>query len=297
MIDLHTHTVYSDGADTPEQVLDRAQALHLSTLAITDHNTIKAYEDPAMEHLHDHFKGALIPGVEITCMFEGGVVEVLGYGFDRKKMQEELSKYVLSFHDKQMEEYRLILEAYRKAGAILDESQIHFDPDHESSRRAILRELNRHVENRALFLNSEDAGSSRGFTRGEVYNPQSPLYVDEASLYPSVPQAVKMIHDAGGIAFLAHLYEYANADELFGRMEDIVKETKLDGLECRHNCFSPEDARRLEAFCDTHHLLKSGGSDYHGSRKPHVIMGNPPGMQIDESFLQDWPKRILDQAL
>lgn len=297
MIDLHTHTFHSDGADSPARVLELAQDLRLEGLAITDHNTISAYNEPIFNELHKHFAGFVMPGIEITCMFEGEVVEVLGYGFDRKILQRELDQHVLSFRDKQNKEYELILKALDQAKAVYDRSAVRFNPDQESARKAVWKELLKHPENDALFLHPESRDSSRNFTRKEIYNPESPLYVDEASLYPTVSEAVEMIHKAGGIAFLAHLYEYANADELFERMDDIVTENRLDGLECRHHCFKPEDTERLEAYCKSRHLLKSGGSDYHGSRKPGVILGNIPEMQVPRSYIDEWPERIQKAVL
>lgn len=294
MIDLHTHTYCSDGADSPLTVCTKADDLHLYLHSITDHNTVDAYYDPQLQKHLQQPHTPLLNGIEITCMFEGEVVEVLGYGFDLDAMQKLLDQHVLKFADKQNKEYALILKALDQAGAVYEQDQITFDPDKESARKSVWKELLRHPENDSLFSSPESRKTSRAFTRKEIYNPESPLYVDEQSLYPTVKEAVSIIHESEGIAFLAHLYEYANAADLFSRMEDIVKETGLDGLECRHNCFKPEDTARLETFCDAHHLLKSGGSDYHGARKPNVIMGNIPEMQVPDSYISQWPARILD---
>lgn len=297
MIDLHCHTVYSDGSDTPAALIQKAEKIGLTVLSITDHNAIGAYEDPGFREALDSFHGILIPGIEVTCMFEGEVVEVLGYGYDLEKMKKILPDHVLTFEDKQKKEYDLILQAMRKAGARLDPEKIVYDPKKESSRKAFLNELNRHSENASLFLDPESRTRSRIFTRKEIYNPESPLYVDEQSLYPAVKEAADMIHEAGGIALLAHLYEYASADLLYQRMEELIRDNHLDGLECRHSCFTREQAERLETFCDTHSLLKSGGSDYHGLRKPDVILGNKADMLVPESFIDSWPEKIRKDAM
>ena len=145
MIDLHTHTCCSDGADSVETLLRRAEERKLSVLSITDHNTVAAYRGRGILE----YSGTLIPGVEITCMYQGEVVEVLGYGYRLEDMEAELSRHVLTFEEKQKREFELICAAFRRAGAVFDPAEISFDPTKESSRKAFLRHLNQFPE---LFL-------------------------------------------------------------------------------------------------------------------------------------------------
>lgn len=293
MIDIHTHTVYSDGADTPEQLLRHAAELGLTHLSITDHNSVGAYRDPAMAHWRDLFPGTLIRGIEITCMLEGEIVEVLGYGFDLEKLESLLPHLVLPFREKQLREAQLIAAAFDRAGVIYDKNAVTFDPDRESSRKAFLRELKKEPANLKLLSDPRSAEKSSAFTRQEIYNPQSPLYVDESSLYPTVEGAAKAIHDCGGIALMAHLYIYAHAQDFRARLPEILEEKVLDGMECAHSEFSPEQIADLEEFCRRRGLLMSGGSDYHGSRKPGLALGRGYGrLSVRESYLEPWPEKI-----
>lgn len=293
MIDIHTHTVYSDGADTPEQVLRHAAELGLTHLSITDHNSVGAYRDPVMGHWRDLFPGTLIRGIEITCMLEGEIVEVLGYGFDLEKLEALLPHLVLPFREKQLREAELIAAAFDRAGVVYDRTAVTFDPDRESSRKAFLRELVKEPANLKLLDHPRSAEKSSVFTRQEIYNPQSPLYVDESSLYPTVEGAVKAIHDCGGIALMAHLYIYAHAQDFRARLPEILEEKGLDGMECAHSEFTLDQIVDLETFCQSRGLLMSGGSDYHGSRKPGLALGCGYGhLSVRESYLDAWPERI-----
>lgn len=288
MIDLHTHTCCSDGADLPETLLEKALAAGLTLLSITDHNTVAAYRSQAAAH----YPGKLIPGVEITCMYQGEVVEVLGYGFDLEAMESELACHVLTSEEKQLREFDLVCAAFEQAGAVFDRNQVIFDPRKESCRKAFLNHLKTHASNRRLFSCDQSWENSRAFTRLEIYNPDSLLYVDEAPLYPSVGTAVKMIHRSGGIAFLAHLYIYAHAKEFREQLDSIVKTFGLDGIECAHSAFTPEQTEDLNHFCLEHKLLRSGGSDYHGSRKPEISLGIGRGeMRVAEEYLDGWGVR------
>ena len=298
MIDIHTHTVYSDGADTPEELLRHAAQAGLTHLSITDHNSVSAYRDPVMDHWRDLLPGTLIRGVEITCMYEGEIVEVLGYGYALDKLEALLPQLVLPFREKQLREAELIAAAFGRAGVVYDKANITFDPDRGSSRKAFLQELVKTPENLRLLSDPRSAEKSSVFTRQEIYNPASPLYVDESSLYPTLKDGAEAIHACGGIALLAHLYIYAHAPQFRARLRSIVDENALDGLECAHSEFTLEQMVDLENFCRGEGLLMSGGSDYHGARKPDIGLGTGRGqLAVRESCLDAWPERIKNTFL
>ena len=290
MIDLHTHTCHSDGADTVEYLIEQANKRPLEVLSITDHNSVAAYREEAIRR----FNGSMIRGVEITCMFEGEVVEVLGYGFDQGRMEEELANHVLPFREKQIREYELLCQAFSRTGLSFDKVKVVFDPEKESCRKAFLKELVKDPSNRRFFCSKESWERSKDFTRKEIYNPESLLYVDESPLYPDLKTGVEMIHRSGGIAFLAHLYIYAHCDIFRGKLGEIVRDMHLDGIECAHSAFTFTQIRDLEHFCDENRLLKSGGSDYHGVRKPDVAIGTGKGqLSVPKTYLDSWPACVL----
>ena len=293
MIDLHTHTLYSDGTDSVKDLLVKADTLGIRCLSITDHNTVDAYFDSAMDHWHDLFSGTLVPGVEITCMYEGEIVEVLGYGFDLAKMKHSLANLVLPGREKQIREKKLIENVFNRVGVHYNPEKISFDPNHESSRKCFWSELIQDPANLRLLTDPESAKKSSIFTRHEIYNPDSTLYVDESSLYPTICAASQAIHSCGGIALLAHLYEYAHADEFRLRLLSILKDNGLDGAECAHSCFRPEQIADMESFCAENALLRSGGSDYHGSRKVNISLGTGSGLlKIPEAYMNNWPASL-----
>lgn len=209
MVDMHTHTTYSDGTYTPEELLKEAQRKGLTVISIADHNTVNAYDDLKNGDIRSNFKGMIIPGVEITTSYHGETIEVLGYGFDLAMMQDLLKENVLTFEQKQIKECDLIKKTYQKKGIIFDEKNINFNPKKESSREAFLLEIKRHRANDCFFLENSSKQTVSLFTRNEVYNPKSPLYVDETSMFPSLEQTIAMIHKSGGYAFLAHTFAYS----------------------------------------------------------------------------------------
>ncbi len=172
----------------------------------------------------------------------------------------------------------------------------HLNDFHHIHQNIDLR-LNGVDQDEGFFKNDETWSVSRAFARQEVYNPQSMLYVDEAPLYPTVREAVDMVHRCGGMAVLAHMYEYAQSAKLRQRLDEVCAETGLDGLECAHSSFTPEQIQGLEAFCDARGFMKSGGSDYHGARKPGIELGTGRGqLHIKEEYLSSWKKVTYLQA-
>lgn len=291
MIDIHTHTKYSDGSSTVKELLEEAQIKELTLLSITDHNTIDAYRELSDPETRNLFKGKIIPGIEITTTYNKEIIEILGYGFDLNKMNQFLKENVLTFEEKQLKEYDLIKKQYKKIGVIFDASAIKFDPKKESCRESLLNEIKKYKENEKFFL-YKDSPTLANFTRKEIYNPKSPLYVDESSLFPSFEKTIEMIHDSDGLAFLAHVYAYSPniSDELL----NIIKNYNLDGLECFYTTFTEEQSKYLTELCHERNMYLSGGSDFHGTRKTNHNLGTGnQNLNIPEDIVKEWINHYL----
>lgn len=290
MIDIHTHTTYSDGTLTPVELLEAAHQKKLTIISITDHNTIGAYEELKNPNIREKFEGMIIPGIEITTTYHGETIEVLGYNFNLDMMSELLKESVLTFEEKQIQEYNLIKKQYQKIGVIFDEENIEFNPKKESCRVSFWKEIKSHPENNCLFLEEKSKEETSSFTRNEIYNPKSPLYVDESSLFPSLEKAIAMIHESGGLAFLAHTFAYS--PNIANSLLDILDNYKLDGLECFYTTFTEEQSNYLVSLCKEKELYMSGGSDFHGTRKINHNLGTGRGnLQIEEKIIEPWVKQ------
>ena len=287
MIDLHSHTTYSDGIFTVKELLKEAEKLGLSMLSITDHNTVQAYSELKNSDIRNLFSGDIISGVEITATYKGEVVEVLGYGFDIKTMQKFLDSSVLTFEEKQLKEYELIKNQYKQIGVVFDVNQIIFQPKKENCRAAFYHEISKYPENDKFFLDKASIETINDFSRNEVYNPESPLYVDESSLFLSLEKAIDIIHQSGCVAFLAHTYAYS--PNIANELLHIINHYNLDGLECFYTTFNEEQSDYLVQLCEENHMFMSGGSDFHGTRKQNHDLGTGHGnLYINETIVQNW---------
>lgn len=287
MIDLHTHTKHSDGSSTTEELLKEAEKAGLKILSITDHNSIAAYNDLKDYGTRTLFKGKIITGVELNTIYKGEIIEILGYNFDIKKMQELLNKNFLTFEQTQLKEFELIKKQYRKIGVLFDEANIIFDPKIESSRISFVKEIKKYRENDKFFLFEESLKTDTGFTRNEIFNPKSPLYVDMTSLFPSLEKTIDIIHEANGFAFLAHVYAYS--PNISKDLINIIRNYDLDGIECFYTTFTKEQSHYLVDLCLERNMYMCGGSDYHGTRKKnHNIGTGNNNLNIDETIIKSW---------
>ena len=130
--------------------------------------------------------------------------------------------------------------------------------------------------------------SFSNFYRKGLTNPKSKLFINHAEFKPSIKEIVKLIHENGGIAFLAHPYQY-KFDDTEEFLDKIYNEVALDGVECFYTTFSEEQTNYLLDFAKKRNLLISGGSDYHGTRKEnHNLSVGRGNLKISKDIINDY---------
>lgn len=92
MIDLHIHTTYSDGSYTISEILKEAQSKKISTISITDHNTISAYNELENNEIRSLYKGNIINGCELLTSYNAELIDILAYNFNLQLMQKYLNQ-------------------------------------------------------------------------------------------------------------------------------------------------------------------------------------------------------------
>lgn len=289
MIDLHMHTTCSDGFDTPDELLQKAQEIGLECISITDHNHCLAYK----EMNRDIFKGTIINGCEMATSFEGNIIEILGYGVNTDIINNWFKDF---YSDERLAENEAIL--FERIMKICNNLGLQYTKglklekiEKGISKKTIYNDIIKYEEN-TLKLPEGILNTYRDFFRKGLSNPKSPLFADEASLYPSLKETIDLIKSAGGMTFLAHLFEYKVADS-FGFLNRLLKEARLDGLECYHSSFTDDEIQRMISFATENHYYISGGSDYHG-KKNNVALGKGKGnLNIKKDVILSW----MDLAL
>lgn len=271
MVDLHMHTKNSDGTDTTEEILKKCEDLKLDLISITDHDTCKSYDDMKNIKVQKIFKGRIITGCEFTTSYNGRVIEILGYDVDPDVINAWMKKYYTPQKKLAKRRYMAnkILPILKKKGLEINKNEIDFTA--AACDREIFNLLARDRKKVENVLGPHLMESVKNFFRDGISNPESDLYVDITMFTPEVEGVLAVINKAGGKSFLAHPYQYA-FNNTFEFLNEFFEKYKLDGVEAFHSSFSLEQMNKLYNWAKEKGLLVSGGSDYHGTKKPEISL-------------------------
>ena len=250
--DLHLHTRFSDGTETPERVVELARAQGLSTIAITDHDNIEALTlaTPIARRLGLE----LVPGIEMSASFEGVEVHLLGYRFDLAN--PALLRHLATQQARRITRVREMVERLARVGVTIDAQEVLALAGEGTVGRP-------HVA-RILLKHGYVGTLAEAFDR--FIGTEGPGFIPGSTVLPEV--IIRLVREAGGVPVLAHPV-FLKRDEL---IETFVRQG-LAGLEVYHSSHTPDLVRRYHAIADRLHLLKTGGSDYHGDAKEGAPIG------------------------
>lgn len=271
-IDLHTHSTESDGTMTPQELMHHANEVGLSAIALTDHDSIQgiAKARPVAESLGLE----LVPGVELSTDYEGQEIHILGYYIDEKNPEflAMLSEFV-DGRDKRNEKMTALL---RKEGFDITMEKLYAENPNSVITRAHF----------ARYLVEHGFVKDRETVFSKYLGDKCRCYVPREKITPF--QAVKLIRLGGGLAFFAHpVLCHMNHDRLRQFISDL-KDAGLVGIEAIYSMNTPGDEANMLKFAREFDLLVSGGSDFHGSNKPHIRLGSGKGnLSIPYDILAD----------
>ena len=268
-IDLHIHTTASDGTCTPEEVVREAKRLGLGAVAITDHDTAAGYLRAAAEG--EKLGLEVVPGIEISTKY-GRAVHILGYYID---VASPALQEVLDWIVRDRDERNVKMCALMQADGI--------DITYE-----YMRERFGEVIGRPHFA---EILIERGLARD--MNDAFDRYVEKGRKYYqgrsflSIERSIELIRAAGGTAVLAHPFQYRLDDAGLRELIEHCMASGLEGMECRYSGYDASMSAYLEALAEEYGLLKTGGSDFHGTNKPAIRLGDGKGgLDVPYAFLQ-----------
>jgi predicted metal-dependent phosphoesterase TrpH len=252
MIDLHTHTNFSDGTDSPTQLINKALAAGISVLGLTDHDSISGWQE-AITALRPGI--SLVPGAEISCQTSDGIsVHILGLLFDSENL--ELMGTMQATRENRHGRMAKIITRLNEAGIDISMQDV-LDQLAEGAT------LGRPHLADALVKKGVVVSRDEAFT--QMLHNKSKYYVSHYSPLPEV--AIKMIKAAGGVSVIAHPMASHRGRtislETFGSLIDAG----LDGVEVDHRDHSPDEKTQLIELAKQNDLVMTGASDYHGNGK------------------------------
>ena len=245
MIDLHTHTTASDGRCTPAELVARAVAAGVTTLAVTDHDTIASCA--AVAEACNRAGIRFVSGIEISAMRDGRDVHVLGYFFDYRA--PALLDFLSEQRRQRVIRARQMIDKLTQHGIVLDADEV-LRPALDDEARAVGRPWIARALVAAGHVATTNLAFDRWLSRGR------PAFVSRVG--PAPAAAAACVHDAGGVVSVAH-------PGLLDRdpwLDDFAR-SGFDALEAFHSKHDAADTARYLALAARLQLAVSGGSDYH----------------------------------
>ena len=278
-IDLHMHSCYSDGTDTPAQLVKTAKASGIGMIALTDHNTIAGIE--AFREACRHYSQLGIDGIELSTGWpepdsvpgaEPPEIHVLGYfqpfsDFSSAAF-EPLRRVICEYRVTKIRHNEAIVK--KMAGARIGDGALSVD-GFNAFVRTLSSSGNYNRVHIARYLQHLNVVSSIEEAMEIYIGKKCPYYVPRKTI--TVAEAVDAIHAGGGTAVIAHIGEYHFPEARLRSFFDYCLQNGVDGFELLHPHNRPEDAAQILAFARQVHsrtgrtLVLTAGSDFHGSNK------------------------------
>ncbi len=295
--DLHLHSIWSYDANAPlEYYFQRAQDLGLRAFAITDHHNFDAFSE--IQEVAKKFPGVgYIAGAEMTVKTRFDVFDIVCLGLPPTpppKLQAVFDKY-----------HQLQRDWGNALSALLQSRGFNYTAEDRLKllqlyrpERAIKLQGITHVRNEIQFKYLLEKGYVKdiqdyGQTGWKALSEDGTF---ENSMFLDGLEVVQAVHDAGGIALIAHPSGYFHGmDEKL--MDAITQELQLDGIECAHTCVPEEHTRFYRQYCLKHKLLSSAGTDCHEDPATSNFNLSPQGAEVGKHLGEPaWLDEILERV-
>jgi len=268
-IDLHTHSYYSDGVLSPKDVVRRALNAGCNFFSLTDHDTLEGLEEA--NKYAESSNLTFINGVEISAQHNSQSIHIVGLGINpnEKLLLDGLRRN----NQFRVERARKISEELGKVGIqrAYENARNLSKTDYITRTHFAQMLIKENVcSNMSSVFKKYMTGKKPGSVKGE---------------WALSVEVIKWIHQAGGLAILAHPLRYKMT---LNKLKKLVKDLKflgLDGIEIVNSFSSLEDIRVSKMIADENEILYSGGSDFHGWTDQKIEVGNIPKFDYGEKLV------------
>lgn len=255
--DLHTHSFYSDGTWSPRELIDEAIRIKLSAIALCDHNTTDGLE-PFLSYAEG--KDILaVPGIEISSEYDGKELHILGLFIPMSKTCE-VKEFLEVINRRKKAAYVELIKNLNADGYMIDLEKI--------KQTTPTGHINRAHIATALTQAGYTADNKEAFAT--LLSPDGKYY-NQPRRYTSF-EVIEFLNSLGAIPVLAHPLLSMDADtcdEFLGKATPLG----LVGMETIYPTYTVNDTKKAKELAQKYSLKESGGSDFHGDRKPGLMLG------------------------
>lgn len=270
-IDLHTHSTFSDGSDSPTVVVQEAARVGLDVVALTDHDVVDGWSEADRA---GHAVGVVVvPGIEVSCSWSRTSVHLLAYLPDPH--DPALGAELERVRDSRVTRIQHMVGLLAADGYPVTYAEV---LEHAGDEATLGRP---HV---ADVLVAHGRYRSRGEAFADVLASSSPYYVTHHA--PDPVAAVELVVAAGGAPVMAHPFASSRGRVVSEDVIEHMTDAGMVGLEVDHRDHDRGERERAAALARRLGLLATGSSDYHGSGKPNRLGECTTSPQVLEELLQ-----------
>ena len=257
MIDLHSHSIFSDGTHTPEELVSLAQQGGLTALALTDHDTTDGL--PRFMAAGADSSVQTVPGIELSAEFGETTLHILGYLFD--PASPDLQTALKWVQAGRTERNVRILEKLNRLGYNLTHADV--------SKHAGDDLIGRPHFAAALIEKGHFKHKDKIFQ--QLLGKGKAAYAERRRLTPE--SCVEVIRKAGGVPVIAHPGQMKLTARSLRRLVKQLKDHGLGGIEVWHPIHKPYQMASYLRICEDFDMVATGGSDFHGRLTPDLTLG------------------------
>lgn len=284
MIDLHCHSIYSDGSLTPAELAEEAVRAGLSAVALTDHDTTVGLI-PFAEAARGRFRA--VPGVEISTDYNPGTMHMLGYFVD--PLAPDFEAKLAAMREGRRVRNLEMVRRLNGLGCPLTLGEVEaFAHDEVVARPHFAQAMVA-----CGFVRNKDEAFAKYLMKGK------PAYVNRFKFSPE--DSIQLIREAGGVAVLAHPCSLGLNMRPLRKLVTRLCAAGLDGIEAWYSLHDVSRTKAYRKMADELGLVAAGGSDFHGTAKPALRLGRGFGnLEVPDEVVAHLEARraqkILDAA-
>ncbi|MBP3695985.1 MAG: PHP domain-containing protein [Clostridia bacterium] len=270
-IDLHTHSLMSDGSMTPAEVVREAKKAGLAAIALSDHDTVDGVREAMAEG--ERIGVEVVPAIEFSVQSETET-HILGYYIDieNPKLLDMLKKVVET-------------RRYRNRETCRKLNELGFDVTLAEAEAIAPNDFIGRAHFARLLM---DKGYTKSVSEGFKLYLENGKYAYCGKQTMTDEEAVRLIKECGGVACVAHLHLTKKSDAELREFLIRLKACGLDGVEGYYTEYTPEMQAKYQALAADLGLIISGGTDFHAQMKPHISIGTGLGnLKIPYSVLEN----------
>lgn len=276
-IDLHIHSLFSDGTYTPTEIVRLARQRGLVAISITDHDTLSGTEE-AIEAAGE-YGIEVVSGIELSVYHNDIQMHILGYFLDHNDiiLNDKIRKLQIARNERNIK----IIEKLNDLGVMISYDEVAAVSKVGQTGRPHIAKI---LHKKGLVKNFNEAFDN-------YLRKDAPAYVPR--FVYSAEEAINMISNAGGFSVLAHPTQI---DPTFTRLPEIVDELVklgLDGLELYYPTHSGKIRKRIRKLTKKHDLLFTGGSDYHGEIRPGTSLAGGINVYVPLELLDKMKQKWI----